>query len=215
MRFQPRYQNPPSCRLVRPDSATTVERTFVCSDVVSFSGMIGRLGDRAALRLMRRIAQRIRGQVSAHAGTELELRGDCFLLAFPSPLLGLEGAVAIQRAVEADAARSAGGGVELRTAIHTGTVLRDGDHYFGRDLILPFRLLEQTDPGEVVASLQLQQRVDDGWRRRFGPERSCLAKGFDEPLPFAGVAWREEPSEEPADDVPWSSSPRVSVGGTG
>jgi class 3 adenylate cyclase len=56
--------------------------------------MTERLGDHAALRVVADHNKIVRTQCEAHGGFEVELRGDGFLVAFPTPAAGVRCAVA-------------------------------------------------------------------------------------------------------------------------
>jgi class 3 adenylate cyclase len=75
--------------------------TLMFSDMHDDTGMTERLGDHAALRLVADHNKIVRTQCEAHGGVEVELRGEGFLVAFPTPLSGVRCAVALQRAFEA------------------------------------------------------------------------------------------------------------------
>jgi class 3 adenylate cyclase len=173
----------------RTSALQVVQKTFVCCDVVSFASMTERLGDRGSLEVMRRVARIVRNTTRDHTGTELELMGDCFLLAFASTEKALRCAVAIQRAIDSDRIAHPGEGVELRIALHAGSVVRNGDGYFGRNLILAFRLLERAASGEIVISSDVMGRVEPHWSRHFTAERVFLPKGFGTEVRFVSVTW--------------------------
>ena len=169
--------------------AEATTRAFLCSDVVSFSRLTDEIGDRRTLELMRGVARLVRAQSAAHGGRELEVRGDCFLLAFTSPLEALCCGVAIHRALAADRHAPPREQIALRSAIHAGCVVRDGERYFGRNLILAFRLLERAGRGEILVSSQVKDLVAQHWRGRFSAEHGFQPKGLREALGFVSVDW--------------------------
>ena len=59
------------------------------TDMAGYTAMTERLGDRAALGVVRAHNEIVRREVEAHGGFEVELRGDGFLVAFPSALSGV------------------------------------------------------------------------------------------------------------------------------
>ncbi len=63
--------------------------TIAFSDMEGFSAMTERLGDRKAHAVIKSHNAIVRGALKAQAGQEVELQGDGFLLAFPSPAQAL------------------------------------------------------------------------------------------------------------------------------
>ena len=172
------------------DSADAVTRTFVCADVVGFAAFAERVGDRRALEAMRRLAKRIRCQIEIFGGRELEMRGDCFLIVFPCALAGLYCAIGIQRALTAERADCRGEKLDVRIAQHSGAVLRDGGRFFGRNLILVFRLLDLATAGEILLSSASQNHVFGRWIGEFTAERVFVPRGFQSEIHFSAVRWR-------------------------
>lgn len=153
-----------------------VEVTLLCADVVGFTEMTERLGDPAALSVMRRVAAAVREQATRHKGELLEIRGDAFLLAFESPRDAVRCAFRVLRALAHDPRASEC--VRLRIAVHTGSVVRDGEGYFGRSLILAHRLLSQVGPGGIALTPPAAERLPRRWRARAGGGGSFRPKGF-------------------------------------
>jgi class 3 adenylate cyclase len=176
-------------------AVVSIERTIVCTDVVGFTQITERLGDRRALAWMQRLARIVRAQTRRQGGEELELQGDGFLLAFDTPAAGIACAVSIQRALASEPIRDGGAELELRIAVHTGAVLRDGDGYFGANMIVPYRLLKQTAGGEVVISSATRDRVEGRWPCT--PLCAFLAKGFSQELHFCALEWRRPDAAAP------------------
>ena len=178
------------------DDASDLEEVMLallCVDVVGFTQMTERFGDRRSLAIMRRIGSLVSETVRRHRGVGLEIRGDSFLLAFPSSRRAVSCAAAIQLELTRDAESHPSEAVEVRIAIHVGTVLREGAHYFGRNLILPFRLLSVTHAGQISISAAARRGLGARWRSRLGRERSFLPKGFKQEVRFCRVDWDEAP----------------------
>jgi class 3 adenylate cyclase len=133
-------------------SRLRARRSLLCSDIVGFTAMLSRLGDGAALRLVRRHDAIVRGCAAAHSGQVLELRGDGFLVSFTSRACALACAIDIQRELAADRAAHDDGGVRVRIGVHTGDVLVEQGRYFGLEVVVPFRLLEVAGADEILAT---------------------------------------------------------------
>jgi len=164
-----------------------VVRTLLCADVVGFTRMTERLGDRSALRVMRGVARAVRRAASDWRGQELEIRGDSFLLAFSSPSRALCCAGELQRALARDAAESADAAIELRIALHSGSVICDGPSYFGRNLIVAFRLLSLTPAGQIALTRDVIAQLDPQTVPRLTPAQRFVPKGLRDAVLFSCI----------------------------
>jgi len=180
-----------SLPFARRPEPRTAHPTLLGADIVGFTGMVERLGDGRSLGVIRRIDGLVRKLAHAQSGSELELQGDCFLLAFPSARAGLRCAMALQRAVTVDALAHPTDGVKLRIALHTGDMVRNRSRYFGLNVILVFRLLEAAEEAEILVSSQLRDRVTPDFADRFGGEYAFHPKGFREAVRCAPVDWSD------------------------
>jgi class 3 adenylate cyclase len=163
--------------------------TLMFSDMHDYTGMTERLGDRAALRVVADHNRIVRTQCEAHGGFEVELRGDGFLVAFPTPSAGVRCAVALQRAFEAYSRGHPEQPIHIRVGLHCGEALRDEDKFFGRTVIQAFRVADLAVADEILVSGQLQALIADrGFR--FDGEREVALKGFSGRHRVAAVAWR-------------------------
>jgi class 3 adenylate cyclase len=102
----------------------------------------------------------VRGEVVKHGGFEVKAQGDGFMVAFTSPWGAINCAVAIQRAFAAarrDAlAREP---IHVRIGLHVGEVLRDGDDFFGKNVVLAARIAARAERDEVLVSSGLRNVV--------------------------------------------------------
>jgi len=163
--------------------------TLLFSDMHDYTGMTERLGDHAALRVVADHNRIVRTQCQAHGGFEVELRGDGFLVAFPTPLAGVRCAVALQRAFEAYSRGHPELPIRIRVGLHCGEALRDEDKFFGKTVIQAFRVADLAKPDEILVSGHLKSLIEDrGFR--FEGERDVTLKGFSGQHRIAAVAWR-------------------------
>ena len=100
--------------------------------------------------MIRRHNQIVREQVAAHAGYEVELQGDGFLLAFGSARSALLCSIAIQRSFLVDAENHPEQPIRVRIGLHTGEVLRDADKFFGLTVIMAARIASQAGCGSNI-----------------------------------------------------------------
>ena len=150
---------PPPTSLSRA-SQVRLRRTLLCSDIVGYTGLLSRLGDRPALHVVRRHDAIVRGCAAAHGGQMLELRGDSFLVSFLRRADALACAVTVQRELAADRAAHPDGGVRVRVGVHTGEVISERGRYFGLDVVVPFRLCDAASADEILASGSPEDAAD-------------------------------------------------------
>lgn len=175
-------------------SKVRVRRSLLCSDIVDFTRLLGRLGDTAALQVVRRHDAIVRECAAAHGGTVLELRGDGFLVSFVQRDDAIACAVAIQRAMAADRAHHDDGGVHVRIAVHTGEFFAERSRLFGLEVVVPFRVLDHAGAGEILTSGGMRDGADGA---HASDVRELSLKGIAAPVEAVAVEWRfdhDEPS---------------------
>ena len=178
----------------RPDMSVSAAAdgtvTLVFSDMEGFSRMTESLGDIAAHRLVQEHNQIVREQTAAHGGREIELRGDGFLLAFPSARSAAHCAIALQQGF---AARNATGGerpIRIRVGIHTGEAIRDADKFFGRTVIQAFRIADLAAGEEILTSSVTAELLRNAGDLRFAGEREVELKGLEGRHRVLALDWR-------------------------
>jgi class 3 adenylate cyclase len=181
-----------SLRAVPTDADADV--ALLCVDVVGFTKMTERLGDRRSLAVMLRLALLVSKQTVRFEGFELEVRGDSFLLVFDATKDAVRCAIEIQRALERNTVSDPDESVRVRISVHAGWVLRKGDGYFGRNLILSFRVLSVTGAGEIAITAAARNRLPRDWRIPTGSEQTFRPKGFGEEVAFRLIDWSDQAS---------------------
>ena len=76
----------------------------------------------------------LRAAFAAHEGREVDTQGDSFFVVFPRATQAVAAAVAMQRALAAEAWPE-GGAVRVRIGVHTGEPIRSAEGYAGLDVI--------------------------------------------------------------------------------
>lgn len=163
---------------LRPELLPEVDVTFLLSDMVGFSEMTDRLGDREAHRVIQRHHSVVRHALAAHDGEEVELRGDGFYLAFSEPESALRCAIAIQRNFVCDARLHPTQPIRVRIGLHAGSALLDSHSYFGKALIEASRISEQARGGEILVSSACRERVPARANLAFGPGYDLKLRGL-------------------------------------
>jgi adenylate cyclase len=139
----------------RPDLSGTLDSegtvTIVFTDIVDSTVLLGRVGDRAWVDLLRRHNTLIEQATAAHGGTVVETQGDGSMLAFPSARRGVACSQAIQSAV-GRAFADVSPPIAVRIGVHTGEALHEDDHFFGATIHYAARVASQALGGEVLVS---------------------------------------------------------------
>jgi class 3 adenylate cyclase len=164
-------------------SKIRVRRSLLCSDIVSFTTLLSRLGDADALQIVRRHDAIVRGCAAAHGGEVLELRGDGFVVSFVHRSDALACAADIQRTLASDRAGSGDGGLHVRIAVHTGELFLERGRHFGLEMVVPFRLLDVAGADEILVS-----GLDEGLEVS-GEARAFSLKGIPRPVRAISMAW--------------------------
>jgi class 3 adenylate cyclase len=160
--------------------------TLMFSDIEGFTPMTERLGDLRAHEVVKEHNRIVRERAAAHGGHEVELRGDGFLLAFPSARRALHCAIDLQRALTR---RESDLELRVRIGLHTGEVLRDADTFFGKTVIQAFRVADLAVGGEILASSLTRDLVASAGDIRFETSRSVVLKGLEGEHTVYAVTW--------------------------
>jgi class 3 adenylate cyclase len=174
--------------------------TLLLSDVVGFSEMTDRLGDREAYHVIQRHHGVVRTELAAHGGEEVELRGDGFYLAFARPVPALRCAIAIQRDFALDARLHPEQPIRVRMGLHTGNVLHDPNVYFGKTVIESARIADQARGGEILVSAVFRRLVEAYTDVPFDAGRDVELRGLQGRQQVFSVTWDSQDRAAPAHD---------------
>jgi class 3 adenylate cyclase len=178
----------------RPDMSNVAGRdgrvTLMFSDMANYTAMTERLGDREALKVVQAHNEVVRRECLAFGGFEIELRGDGFLVAFPSSLSGVRCGIALQRAFVAYSSDHPDEPIHLRIGLHTGEAIRDVDKFFGKTVIQAFRISDLAGADEILISQDLRSEIDVVANFDYVDERTVTLKGISGEHALAGVQWR-------------------------
>lgn len=193
-----------------PDGTVTI----MFSDIKGSTSMADRLGDARFMEVLREHNAIVREQVKAHGGFEVKSEGDGFIVAFQSAGKALPCATAIQKALVArnrgvgveqlpnDAAISDGPAavaqplqasaepVRVRIGLHAGEVIKEGEDFFGRNVIMAARVASQAHGGEILASSVLKALVE-GSDVAWGDKRTVELKGLSGEHEIWAVQWQD------------------------
>jgi class 3 adenylate cyclase len=157
--------------------------TFLLTDIEGSTELLGRLDDRYA-PLLAEIRRLLRAAVRAAGGREVDARADELFAVFEGAPAALEAALAIQRAMLANAWPD-GMDVRLRIGLHRGRPTLTENGYVGLAVHTAARICSAAHGGQIVLSSAVQAAVVES-----------LADGVS--LRSLG-AWRFQGLREPED----------------
>jgi len=160
-----------------------VSVTLLFTDIEGSTRLVQQLGDGypAALAEHRQI---VRDAAKAHAGQEVDCRGDEFSFGFPDPERAVQAALAMQE--------RHGNGLRVRMGIHTGEPLRVDGGYVGVDVHRAARICAAGHGGQVLISDAARASLPgDLDVRDLGEHR---LRGLDEPMHIFQVGGQTFPA---------------------
>jgi eukaryotic-like serine/threonine-protein kinase len=164
---------------IAPHAAPDGTVTIMFSDIEDSTVLTERLGDQAWQDLLRKHNALIREQLRAHDGYEVKTMGDGFMVAFQSAKKALDCAIAIQRAFD-EHNTSHGEHVKVRIGLHAGEAIKDGDDFYGKNVILASRVAGQARGGEILVSSTLRALVESSvGAALFSDPRELALKGLE------------------------------------
>ena len=161
----------------------------LAADVVGYSRMMAHdeAGALAALKLHRQAV--FNPIVERYAGRIIKLIGDGTLVEFGSVVDAVNCALAIQRAVVAEAGASSAG-IALRIGINLGDVIVEGDDIYGDGVNIAARLEPLAEPGGICIASIVSESVAGRIDAAFEDGGDVELKNIDRPVRI----WRWHPT---------------------
>jgi class 3 adenylate cyclase len=159
------------------------------TDIVGSTEMTARLGDSAALELVRAHDALVRRGLEAHGGREVKHTGDGMMASFDKVANAVHAAADIQRrfaAYNAEASES----LSVRMGIHAGEPVEDHNDLFGGTVQLASRLCSEAEADGIVVS-GLVRELSEEDAARFVSLGERRLKGFAEKIPVFRFEWRK------------------------
>jgi class 3 adenylate cyclase len=165
-----------------------VRRTFMFTDIVTSTDLVGVIGDDAWNDLLGWHDRELRSAFAAHGGDEVDHTGDGFFVAFQRAADAVECAVDIQRRL-ARHRRDHGFAPSVRIGLHTADATPRGRNFAGGGVHVAARIGAAAGRDEILVSAEV---IGEAARIRFGlsEPRSVTLKGVREPVEVQGVEWR-------------------------
>jgi class 3 adenylate cyclase len=165
-------------------AATT--RTFMFTDVVSSTDLIGVIGDNAWAAARGWHDSALRALFAADGGEEISHAGDGFFVAFPEAGSAIACAVEIQRSLERHR-REHGFALPVRIGVHTAAAAQTPDGYAGRGVHEAARIGALATAGEILTSAATLAHAPANVHAE--STREVSLKGLDKPLTVAAIHW--------------------------
>jgi len=137
----------------------TGDVTFLLADIEGSTELLARLGDQYA-RLLGDVRGLVRAAVRQAGGHVVSARGDDVFAAFERAPAALDGALAVQRAMQADP-WPAGSDVRLRVGLHRGRPALTHTGYVGLSVHAAARICFAAHGGQIVMSSAVRAAVLD------------------------------------------------------
>jgi class 3 adenylate cyclase len=170
-----------------PKAPERAMRTVMFTDIVGSTEMTARLGDSAALELVRVHDGLVRRALDANGGREVKHTGDGMMAAFDKVADSVRAAGEIQQQLVAYNAL-APETLRVRIGIHAGEPVADHNDLFGATVQLAHRLCSGADGGSIVVS-ELVRSLCEEDAARFEPLGEWRLKGFAETTPVFRFEW--------------------------
>jgi class 3 adenylate cyclase len=173
------------------DPAAAVDpgrRAVMFTDIVGSTEMTARLGDAAALELVRTHDALVRRGLNAHEGREVKHTGDGIMAAFDRTPNAVRAAADIQRrfaAYNAEASER----LSVRIGVHAGEPVEDNNDLFGTTVQLASRLCGVAEADAIVVSGLVRDLCEED-RERFIALGEHRLKGFAGEVALYCFEWR-------------------------
>jgi class 3 adenylate cyclase len=178
--------------LPRDDGAAApvdaARRAVMFTDIVGSTEMTARLGDAAALELVRAHDALVRRGLKAYGGREIKHTGDGIMAAFDEASNAVDAAADIQRrfaGYNAEASEP----LSVRIGIHAGEPVEDHNDLFGTTVQLAYRLCSEAEANGVVVSGLVRDLCEES-ASRFIALGARRLKGFAAEVPVFRFEWR-------------------------
>jgi class 3 adenylate cyclase len=169
--------------------AETAFRTILFTDIEGSTSFTQRLGDSAAMQLLRVHDTIVRAALRNCTGHEVKHTGDGIMASFASVSRGLECAIQVQRSLQ-EHNRHAQEPIGVRIGVSAGEPVTENDDLFGAAVQLAARLCGCALSSCIVVSSAVRElAIGKGFR--FADLGSVELKGFDEPVRLYEVTWRD------------------------
>jgi class 3 adenylate cyclase len=182
----PAFREDPPER-ISPDTAF---RTIVFTDLEGSTSMTQRIGDAAALELLRRHDDLMQSCMDSHDGWRVKHTGDGLMAAFTSVAKAVQCMIDMQRSLRDHNSQSPDEVLRARMGAAAGEPVSHANDLFGATVQLAARLCDYGTPGQILVPGVVRD-LSMGKGFQFKSLGDVPLKGFDEPVHIHEVLWEE------------------------
>jgi class 3 adenylate cyclase len=165
-----------------------VARTFMFTDIVTSTDLVGVIGDEAWSEVLRWHDRELRSAIAEHRGEEVNHTGDGFFVVFERAADGIECAVDIQRRLMRHR-REHGFALGVRIGLHAAEATRQGRNFTGRGVHIAARVGAAATKEEILVTPEVLSEAGST-RFSLSEPRTVTLKGVHEPVEVRSVEWR-------------------------
>ncbi|HJS71528.1 MAG TPA: adenylate/guanylate cyclase domain-containing protein [Acidimicrobiia bacterium] len=165
----------------------TVTKTFMFTDIVTSTDLIGLIGDSAWADLLEWHNRTLRARFAAHGGEVVNHTGDGFFVVFGDPTAAVECAVEIQRSLRGHRSDH-GFAPSIRIGIHTDEATQGEGTFTGRGVHVAARVGAVGQGEEITVSAATLEGVAD-LRYPLSEPKTVNLKGVAEPVDVRTITW--------------------------
>jgi len=169
-------------------SPQRLTRTFMFTDIVTSTDLVGLMGDDAWGELLSWHNRELRSAFASHRGEEVNSTGDGFFVTFETPADAIECAVDIQRRLTRHRSEH-GFAPSVRIGLHSAEATRDGRDYRGRGVHVAARIGGAASGQEILVSADVLEQAGQ-IRFKVSEPRALTLKGIREPIEVRAIDWR-------------------------
>lgn len=168
--------------------ADRVTKTFMFTDIVTSTDLVGLIGDEAWSEVLRWHDRELRAAIAQHSGYEVSHTGDGFFVAFERAVDGIECAVDIQRRLVRHR-REHGFAPWVRIGIHAAEATPRGRNFTGRGIHLAARVGALAGSEEILVTSDVVRGAGP-IRFALSKPRAVKLKGIREDVDIQSIDWR-------------------------
>lgn len=166
-------------------------RTILFTDIVESTSMTRRVGDEAAMDMVRMHDLIVRDALAETGGREIKHLGDGIMASFVSAAAAVKCASRVLRETAEHAKKNANRCIQIRVGVAAGEPVEHHNDLFGSTVQLAARLCAHAQPEQILVS-NVVAELCEGKLLSFRAMGDVTFKGFDRPVPVHVVQWNEE-----------------------
>ncbi len=125
----------------------------------------------------------LRPTVEQHSGKVVKSTGDGALIAFHDPTNAIKGMIAFQQKItDLNTSRSEDQKLEFRIGVHSSAAIIDDGDLYGHGVNIAVRLQEVAEPGSILISQSVLEKLEDRTASKFSRFGKTLLKNTKDPI---------------------------------